>query len=405
MEDRIVQLYETDDEAARAKRYSRDRLKATVVNAVWGVSGLGLFAFSGGSAGLKKRLQHTLPNGRFARPSYVAIAITGSTLLELPVAYLAGYRIERRYELSKQPLSGWLRDRAVSTAVGIALSAPILTCANEVMRRRPRSWWLWLSAASIPVSVVLSNLAPVLIMPLFNRFEPLKDDELSRQINELTERSGLSIADLFQMDMSKQSEKANAFFTGVGKTKRIVLGDTMLDRYTSEEILGVVGHEAAHQVYRDIWTLIAMGSATTLAIAWTVNKIAPKLISATAKVTEVERVDDIAAMPVLGLVAGVAGAALIPLNAAISRMIERRADRFALEATQNGVAYASTMVRLGRQNLADPNPSKLMTALIYSHPPIMDRIRRALDYERIRGNESRETSAANRQPRHEFAVN
>jgi STE24 endopeptidase len=205
--------------------------------------------------------------------------------------------------------------------------------------------------------------------------------------------------------MSKQSEKANAFFTGVGNTKRIVLGDTMLGRYKPEEILGVVAHEAAHQVHRDIWTLIAMGSATTLAIAWTVNKIAPNLIRATASVTEVDRVDDIAALPILGLVAGVAGAALIPLNAAISRMIERRADRFAVRATQNGAAYASTMVRLGRQNLADPNPSKLVTALIYSHPPIMDRIKRALEYERIRGNESGETNAANRQPRHEFAVN
>jgi STE24 endopeptidase len=205
--------------------------------------------------------------------------------------------------------------------------------------------------------------------------------------------------------MSKQSEKANAFFTGVGNTKRIVLGDTMLDRYTPEEILGVVAHEAAHQVHRDIWTLIAMGSATTLAIAWTVNKVAPDPILATSKMTGVESVDDIAALPMMGLIGGLIGAAMIPLNAAISRVIERRADRFALETTEDGAAYASTMVRLGRQNLADPSPSKLVTALIYSHPPITERIARALEYDRIEGNESRENRSESRPRRQPFAVN
>jgi STE24 endopeptidase len=382
-----IKLYETEEEAKRAKRYSRERLRAMATSTVWSASVVGAFGFSGGSARLKRRLQAAFPNGRFVRPGYVATAIAGSAALELPAAYLTGYRLEHKYGLSKQPLKGWMRDRAISTAVGIAISAPLLTGANEVMRRKPRTWWLWLSGASIPVSVLLSNLAPVLIMPLFNKFEPLTDEELSKRIRDLTERSGLSIAGVFQMDMSKQSEKANAFFTGVGNTKRIVLGDTMLDRYSQDEILGVVAHEAAHQIHRDIWTLMAMGSATTLAVAWTVHRIAHDLVDATSRITRVNRVDDIAALPLLGIVAGVVGASLIPINAALSRVIERRADRFALEQTQNGAAYASTMVRLGHQNLADPTPSKFVTALIYSHPPIAERIGRALEFQRNRSHE------------------
>jgi STE24 endopeptidase len=382
-----IKLYESEEEAKRAKRYSRERLKAMAISTVWSAVVVGAFALSGVSARLKQRLQTSFPDERFVRPAYVATAIAGSAALELPAAYLTGYRLEREYGLSKQPLNGWMRDRAISAAVGIAFSAPLLTGANEVMRRKPRYWWLWLSGASIPVSVLLSNLAPVLIMPLFNKFEPLQDEELSKRIQALTKRSGLSLAGVFQMDMSKQSEKANAFFTGVGNTKRIVLADTMLDRYSHDEILGVVAHEAAHQVHRDIWTLIAMGSATTLAVAWTVHRVAPELVEATSKFTGVDRDDDIAALPVLGVVAGIVGAMLIPINAALSRVIERRADRFALEQTRNGSAYASTMVRLGRQNLADPFPSKLVTALIYSHPPIVERIERALNFERIRSND------------------
>jgi STE24 endopeptidase len=382
-----VQLYENDEDAARAKRYSHERLKAMAISATWGAAGLGLFAFTGASARLKEKLQQSMPDGRLVRSAYVASAMAGSATLEAPIAYLTSYRLERRYELTKQPIAGWIRDRAVSTAVGIALMTPILTGANEVMRRKPNNWWLWLSAASIPVSVVLSNLAPVLIMPLFNKFEPLNDEVLSRQIGDLTTRSGLAIAGVYQMDMSKQSEKANAFFTGVGNTKRIVLADTMLDRYSHDEILGVVAHEAAHQVHRDIWSLIAMGSASTLVVAWTVNRLGPTLVRSTSNATRVEHVDDIAALPVLGIVAGLVGAALMPLNAALSRLIERRADRFALAQTQNGAAYASTMIRLGRQNLADPTPSKLVTALMYSHPPILERIERALAFERIRRNE------------------
>jgi STE24 endopeptidase len=386
MPDSAIALYENEQEAIRAKRYNRDRLRAAAVNAAWGAATEGSFALSGGSSALKRSLRARLPDSRFVRPAYVATVMAGSAIVELPIAYLTGYRLERRYELTRQSMRGWLRDRAVAALVGTMLAAPLMTAANEVMRRKPSTWWLWLSAASIPVSVVLSNLAPVVIMPLFNQFEPLRDEDLTRRIAELTDRSKLAIAGIFQMDMSKQTEKANAFFTGVGNTKRIVIADTMLERYAHEEILGVVAHEAAHQVHRDIWTLIAMGSASTLAMACAVSRLAPAVLAKTSQSTGVDRIDDIAALPVLGIVAGISGAAVVPVNAAISRAIERRADRFALEQTQNGGAYASTMIRLGRQNLADPSPSRLIATLIYSHPPIVDRIERALAFDRSRGN-------------------
>jgi STE24 endopeptidase len=376
-----VRIYESELEAARAKRYSRIRLATLAGSTAWTLAGLSLIAFTGASKRLKRKLELALPDERLVRPAFVASAIAASWSWNLPVAHFAGYRIEREYELTQQTPRGWLRDEVVSLGVGSVLSVPALTLANEVMRRRPRDWWIILSAATIPVSVVLSNLAPILIMPLFNKFERLEGLDLAVRIEELARKSGVPIAGVYRMDMSRQSEKANAFFTGVGNTKRIVLADTLLDKFPEAETMGVVAHELAHQVHRDIWTLIAMGTGSTLFIAWGTGKLAPKVIRQTSKLTGVNDLADIAALPILGLTAAAFASIVAPINAAISRIIERRADRFALEQTRDGRIYAATMARLGRQNLADPTPSRLVTALMYSHPPLAERIKRALAFQ------------------------
>jgi STE24 endopeptidase len=128
------------------------------------------------------------------------------------------------------------------------------------MRRRPRDWWLILSGAAVPLTVVLSNLAPVLLMPLFNRFDPLRDEALASRVRALADRSGVRISDVFEMDMSRQGEKPNAMFTGLGNTKRIVLGDTLLSKFPEDEVEAVVAHELGHQVNGDIWRLIGFGA-------------------------------------------------------------------------------------------------------------------------------------------------
>lgn len=376
-----LQMYETKDEANRAKRYNRIRLATLAGKSAWSAVGLGLFAFTGNSTRLKKTLEAFSPETRLVRPAFIASVIAANWLWDLPVGHLAGHRVERKYGLTKQTSRGWLRDQSVGLGVGLALAVPALTGANEVMRRRPRDWWIVLSAATIPVSVVLSNLAPVLIMPLFNKFEPLSDKDLAAQIEELAARSGMPIAGVYSMDMSRQTEKANAFFTGVGNTKRIVLADTMLHNFPENETMGVVAHELAHQVHRDMWTLMAMGTTTTLSVAWGVSKIGPGVVAWMNDTTGVETISDFAALPVLGLVAAAIGLSLTPLNSAISRFIERRADQFALEQTRDGRSYAETMARLGRQNLADPSPSRLVATLLYSHPPIAERIARALVFQ------------------------
>jgi STE24 endopeptidase len=326
---------------------------------------------------LRTATSERVPRRALAAPAYFTFVAALSWLARLPLSYLGAYRVERAYGLTKQSGGSWLGEQVKGFAVGLVLQVPLLTGAYAVIRRRPKDWWLVLAGATVPVTVVLSNLAPVLIMPLFNRYEPLRNRQLAERIKRLSERAGVRIADVYQMDMSRQTEKANAFFTGLGNTKRIALGDTLLDRFPEDEVEAVVAHELGHQAHGDMWRLIGFGSALGFGGAYALFKIAPALVARTARRTGVREVGDEAGLPLLGLVMGAVGFVVMPLQSAFSRAIERAADRFALDLTGNGEAYAAAMARLARQNLADPDPPKAVVLFLYSHPPIKERIETA----------------------------
>jgi STE24 endopeptidase len=187
----------------------------------------------------------------------------------------------------------------------------------------------------------------------------------------------VNVADIYEMDMSRQSEKPNAMFTGLGNTKRIILGDTLLRDFTPDEIAGVVAHELGHQVHGDIWRLIGMGGAMGFGGAWLLAKIAPQTIEAVSEVTGVTAIGDEASYPTLAIVGTGIGFLAAPLQAAVSRWMERRADRYAIELTRDPAAYAAAMERLAATALADPDPPRPVVIMLYSHPPIAERIRAA----------------------------
>ena len=376
----------------RAKRYSRVRLGILGASAAWSLTRMTAFVFSGASATVRSRIERAVPHRALVAPAYVATTTAAAWLSRLPLAYAGGYRVERAFDLTKQTPRDWLIEELKGFGLGVALQVPLVCGAYAVIRRRPRDWWLVLSGASVPMSVLFSQLAPVLIMPIFNRFEPLADRELAGRIKALTERAGVTIADVYRMDMSRQSEKANAFFTGLGATKRIVLGDTLLDRFTTEEIEGVVAHELGHQVHGDIWRLVAMGSAFGVGAAALIHKLAPPLIRRTRKRTNIDRLDDVASLPLLELLLTSSGLLALPVQAAVSRAIERRTDRYALGLTGDAESYAAAMARLAGQNLADPDPPKLIVLLLYSHPPIAERIRAARAFEQQSASATTETA-------------
>ena len=245
---------------ARAKRYSRIRLVLLVVSTVWSLARLGWFVSDRRATRLKDAIDGSVPDRRLTAPAFFTVFALASWLTSLPLAFVSGHVVERRFGLTKQTSSGWLGDQVKALVLGMLLQTPLLTATFAVIRRRPRDWWLILSAAAVPFTVLLSNLAPVLLMPIFNRFTPLRDEQLAQRVRLLATRSGVRVSDVYEMDMSRQSEKPNAMFTGIGNTKRIVLGDTLLAKFAPDEIEGVVAHELGHQVHADIWRLIGVGS-------------------------------------------------------------------------------------------------------------------------------------------------
>ena len=368
-------------DAAKAKRYSRTKLVVLLLSTLWTVVRLAWFASDRRATWLKASIAREVPDRRLAAPAFFALTMVLSWLSSLPVAYLGGHEVERRFGLTKQSTGGWLGDQAKGLLLGILLQTPLLTVTYSIIRRRPRDWWLIIAGASVPLTVALSNLAPVLLMPLFNRFQPLRDETLAARVRALAAHSGVQISDVFEMDMSRQSEKPNAMFTGLGNTKRIVLGDTLLAGFSQDEVEAVVAHELGHQVHGDIWRLIGFGAGAGFGMAWMLSQIAPRAVWRTRERTGVSEVADEASLPVLALLMTAMGLVLMPVQAAFSRAMERRADRFAVELTRNGEAYARAMEGLAAQSLADPEPPRPVVVMLYSHPPIVERIRAARDAE------------------------
>ncbi|MBA2520563.1 MAG: M48 family metallopeptidase [Chloroflexia bacterium] len=361
-------------ELQRAKRYSRIRLGLFAVSTGFGVARSIWLADGRRSRRLREAVSQVLPDQRLNRPVYIAAVAGLSWLTSLPLSFLGGHVVESRFGLTKQSAGGWLGDAMKGLGLGLALQVPLTAGAFAIIRRRPGDWWLVISAIAVPLTVLASNLAPVLILPLFNRFEPIADNALADRVRRLADRAGVPIADVFRMDMSRQSEKPNAFFTGLAGSKRIVLGDTLLDRFDPAEIDGVVAHELGHQVHGDMWRFIALGSVTGFASAYMVYRAMPHVIRNTRHRTGINEIGDEAALPLLGVVMSGLGLLAGPLLAAFSRAIERRTDRFALELTENGDAYASAMEKLAALSLADPEPPRPVVLLLASHPPIVERI-------------------------------
>jgi STE24 endopeptidase len=369
-------------DVARAKRYSRTRLAVLLLSTLWTVVRLAWFASDRRAARLNASIARGLPDRRLAAPAYFTATMALSWLSGLPVAFFGDHEVERRFGLTKQSAGGWFGDQAKSLLLGALLQTPLLTAAYADIRRRPHDWWLIIAGASVPLTVALGNLAPVLLMPLFNTYQLLRDEPLAARVRALAARGGVQISDVYEMDMSRQSEKPNAMFTGLGNTKRIVLGDTLLAQFPDDEVEAVVAHELGHQVHGDIWRLIGFGAGAGFGTAWLLSRIAPPTLRRTRERTGVSEVADEASLPVLALLMTAMGLVLMPVQAAFSRVLERRADRFAVELTGNGEAYAQAMERLATQALADPDPPRPVVVMLYSHPPIVERIRAARNASR-----------------------
>ena len=241
------------------------------------------------------------------------------------------------------------------------------------LRGWPAAWWAISGVGYAFVAIVLVNLAPVVLLPLFFSFKPLEKAALRDRLSSLAAKAGTRILGVYEWTLSDRTKKANAALTGIGNTRRILLSDTLLSEYSDDEIEVILAHELAHHVHKDIWTSVGFDMALTFA-----GLFAADLTLRTAvPVFGFAGIADPAAIPVLLLAAGAIGLCVRPLLNAVSRSHERRADSYALDMTENPSAFITAMRRLGQQNLAEDSPSKLVQAFFYTHPPIKERLRAA----------------------------
>jgi len=357
----------------KAREYARIRRRLYFVGLGVGAVALLFLLFSGLSVWLRDRLDFPLP---LQAAAYFAILIAAYSALTFPLSFYSGYTLPHRYGLSTQSLRSWLWDQAKGFGLELALGVIVLLVIYWLLATFTAIWWLLAAGAMILFTVILANLAPILIVPLFFKLRPLEDEELARRLKALADRAGQRVRGVYTMDLSSKSTTGNAALMGLGNTRRIVVGDTLFGRYTPNEIEVILAHELGHHVHRDIPKSIVVQSASLLAGFYLVDLALRGLVPPFG----FQGIADIAAFPLLALVLGAFSLVIMPLNNAYSRLVEGQADQYALEATQNPEAFITTMTKLTDQNLGEARPSRLVVLIFYSHPPYLDPVARARRY-------------------------
>jgi STE24 endopeptidase len=278
--------------------------------------------------------------------------------------------LEHRYQLSNQTLAGWLWKRVKGYGVGGVLGLLLVGGLYGILWITGDWWWLWATAGWLIVTLVLGRLLPVVILPIFYKVTRLEDASLLERIRKLTEGTTLSIEGVYQLHLSEETKKANAALAGLGNTRRVLLGDTLLGQFTPEEIEVVFAHEIGHHVYRHLPKSIVLNVLLSLAGFWLVHQV----MTTCAAWLGYRGITDPAALPLLLFVLAVFGLSLSPLLNALSRFHERQCDRYALDCTHNKAAYRSAFIKLAKINKSDPDPHPLVAFLFYDHPPIRERL-------------------------------
>ena len=363
-----------------AREYARIRRRLWLVDiSITAVYGL-LWLFSGWSVVLRDWLTAYTTNPWVLVPAFAAVYGGILFLINLPLNYYSGFTLPHRYDQSNQTLRDWIVDQLKGMAIGLPIGLILLEGVYVFLRAYPDTWWLWTAAALLIFQVILANIAPVLIAPIFNKYVPLGEEhaDLAARLMQLAERAKTKVKGVYKFDMSRRTKAANAALTGIGNTRRIVLGDTLINEFTPDEIETVLAHELGHHVHKDIPMFIGLGTFTTLVGLY----IASVVMSWAVGYFGFYSVADPAAMPALELILGAYGLITMPLDNAFSRWRERKADEYALQATGKAEAFGSAFTRLANQNLGEVDPERWVVVLFYSHPPLGERIAMARGWKK-----------------------
>jgi STE24 endopeptidase len=365
--DRLTELGETSPEV---KQYERLKLRASILSLVLTLALVTAAALWFGPH-LDSWLREYIGDNRWLR--LVVLGFVYAALFELlllPLAYWSGFVLEHRFALSNQTFARWVWKQIKGWLVGGPIGLLLLLGLFALLWFGGSWWWLWAAFGWLAVSLILGQLLPVVILPLFYKVTPLDDQSLLERLRGLAGGTGLKVEGIYRLHLSAETKKANAALAGLGRTRRVLLGDTLLDQFTPEEIEVVFAHEVGHHVHRHLPKLIVVSVLLAISGLWLVDRELHRL----AEPLGYASFSDPAALPLLMMVLSLFGLVLSPLQNGLSRFFERQCDRYALERTRMPQAYRSAFVKLARLNKCDPDPHPLVVWLFEDHPPIKERL-------------------------------
>jgi STE24 endopeptidase len=366
----------TGDELAEAKRYGRRELFCALADKAIDVAYLAVAAFLlaqpidqwlGNSSALLRR------NWSLRLMGLLLIITAIHVVVSFPLSFYSGHVLEHQFQMSRQTFGRWLWRYAKRNLLAVAFSLAVALGLYWLIWTTGAWWWLVAAAAFFLVSVVLGQLAPVLILPLFYRIEKLDVPELNDRMARLAAGTGLSIEGVYRMDLSAETVKANAALAGLGRTRRVLLGDTLLSSFEPDEIEVIFAHEIGHHVFRHIRKMIFAGVVYSAAGFWLCDRLLAAWVGRGAEGVDYASLP-VYTLPMLLLVLTLFALLLEPLQNVVSRHFERQADRYALQRTGLKDAYLSAFRKLAKLNKDDPNPHWLDVLLFHSHPPVAERL-------------------------------
>lgn len=352
------------------KRYNRIKLVVSLAGGTITFSFFVLLIASGLSVQIENFVQSISTQPYISLLLFVAVIGSMNGILSFPFGFYSGYILEHRYHVSNQSLPQWLWESMKGIFVSLPIMTPLVLLIYFFLTTFGSAWWLPTGILLFIVSIGLSRIAPIVILPLFYRLTPLDESPLREKMLSLTKKTTMIVDGIFSFNLSKTTKKANAAFTGIGKSKRILLGDTLIKNFSDEEIETVFAHELGHYTHGHIWKGILFGTASIfLGLFFT-----SLAYNASLQWFGFASADRIAALPLLMVWLGIYSLVTSPLGNILSRKHEFEADRYAVSATGNKPAFVSTMNKLAAMNLADVQPHPVVEFLFYSHPSIKKRI-------------------------------
>jgi len=363
-------MSDSDSLTNRAKRYSTRKYSLAIIGIIYLLLLLFLFHGLGLSKLLAYHLSKLVTNNFFVTPLYIAIVYLAYYILNFPLNFYQAFILEHKFSLSNQKIGDWFKDQIKAGVISYIIVLILVSAFYYILRHYFRIWWLIISLFWIFFSLVLAKLTPVVIIPLFFKYKKFSDDTLKERILQLGDKMKVKILDVFEIDFSKKTLKANAAFVGIGNTKRVILADTLKDKYNYDEITVILAHEFAHYRLKHLIKLILLNSAVTIILFYIIFITSDSFLS----IFGLNSLWDLAALPIILIYFTIFGIIMQPFENYISRRLEKNADMLALKVTGFQKAFISAMEKLSLQNLADRNPHPVIKFFFFDHPPIDERI-------------------------------